>query len=582
MDGLSHISIATPRQDIRAQLSDGVLLAAPLHTSIADILRAHRQQNPSAYPSEPMGAIVDGKLRELSYTLKADAHITPVLLNSSDGGRIYRRSLVLLLVTAIDELFSGVQVSVRYAVPEGGYYCVPLNRPAFSPAELAQIDTHMRKIVQADAPITKRNVPIEDARDLFRQRNDADKIRLLEQRERDTLVLYQLRNWTDYFFGYMLPACGALHTFKLIHTSKDGFILQYPRSEGIENATEINPESKLTNIFQEADEWIQLLGVEDIGRLNAVIRNHRAQELILVTEALHEQRIAYIAGGIYARHKESGVRVVLIAGPSSSGKTTFSKRLAVQLLAHGITPFTLELDNYFVDRHLTPRDENGDYDFESLGALNIERFNTDLLELINGETVTLPKFDFKSGISSDGRSVKINPNCVIIIEGIHGLNPQLVPNIPQAWLHRVYVSALTQLNVDAHNRVPTTDVRLLRRIVRDARSRGYNAIDTLNRWGSVRRGEKRNIFPYQENADAMFNTALAYELAALRPMAEPLLLQVPPNTPPHIEANRLLSFLRWVQPLSTEQLNAIPDNSLLREFIGGSSLEHYHPSRLSE
>jgi uridine kinase len=271
----------------------------------------------------------------------------------------------------------------------------------------------------------------------------------------------------------------------------------------------------------------------------------------------------------------------LIAGPSSSGKTTFSKRLAIQVLAHGLRPFTLELDNYFVSREQTPKDENGEYDFEALGAINLSLFNQQLLELMAGQPVQLPRFDFVSGQSVQGRLAQLKENQIIIIEGIHGLNPALVPAIPPDKVFRVYVSALTQLNIDAHNRVPTTDVRLLRRIVRDARHRGYSATDTLKRWVSVRNGEKRNIFPYQENADVMFNSALPYELAALRPLAEPLLLQVEPNTPPHIEAKRLLSFLRWVHPLSPRQQTMIPDTSLLREFIGSSSLHEYHPGEMN-
>jgi uridine kinase len=300
-----------------------------------------------------------------------------------------------------------------------------------------------------------------------------------------------------------------------------------------------------------------------------------------VAEALHEQNIASTAEKIRWMH-EDGVRIILIAGPSSAGKTTFAKRLAIQLLATGLRPYTIEMDNYFVDRELTPLDENGDYDFESLYALNRTMLNDHLLRLMNGEKVQLPKFSFQLGKSQLGRWAQLKEKQIVILEGIHGLNPELLPELPTGSVFRVYVSVMSQLNIDSHNRISTTDVRLLRRLVRDARSRGYNATDTLLRWQSVRRGEKRNIFPYQENADVMFNSGLAYELAALRLLAEPLLLQVTPNTPPHIEANRLLSFLRWVEPLSPEQVAMIPDTSLLREFIGGSILEAYHPSEAGE
>jgi uridine kinase len=378
----------------------------------------------------------------------------------------------------------------------------------------------------------------------------------------------------------MVPSTGYLRTFRLIGVDA-GFILQYPRRETPTELDEFKP-GKLTEVFHQADEWLLRTGVEDIGRLNRLVRNNRVHEITLVSEALHEQQIADIAHGICEAHLQRGVRIVLIAGPSSSGKTTFAKRLAIQLLAHGVRPFTIELDNYFVDRELTPRDENGDYDFEVLEAINRKLFNQQLLQLVHGEKVTLPRFDFKIGKSSDGKSVRLREKQIILIEGIHGLNPRLVPDIPSENIYRVYISALTPLNIDSHNRISTTDLRLLRRIVRDARTRGYSATDTINRWPSVRRGEKRNIFPYQDNADAIFNSALVYELAALKPFAEPLLLQVEPNTLTHIEANRLLSFLRWVQPFTPAQEDLIPDTSLLREFIGGSNVLDYPIEELEE
>jgi uridine kinase len=551
-----------------------LVLEGRIGTPIEDFMRAAQNERPEWFDAPLIAAVYNAKLRELSHPVQQDGTLEPVLLNTADGGRIYRRSLVLLLTTAIEELWRGTQVNVSYAVPDGGFYCILPERPPFDQAELERLEAHMHRIVAEGSLITKKVVPLEEAVRLFEQRGDADKVRLLEQRTRNGLTLYTLRGRSDYYYGYMVPSTSYLKTFRLV-MAKNGFILQYPHSAAPTELGEIQPISKIGAIFAESEDWLKKLGVEDIGRLNRIVRNDRIQELILVAEALHERRIAEIAGEISQRHD---VRLVLIAGPSSSGKTTFSKRLAIQLLAHGLRPFTLELDNYFIDRELTPRDAEGGYDFEALEAINLPLFNDDLIRLISGQEVTLPHFDFLVGKSAAGRVAQLTENQIMIIEGIHGLNPKLVTRVPPEQIYRIYVSALTGLNVDYHNRVSTTDVRLLRRITRDAATRGYSATDTLLRWPSVRRGEKRNIFPYQENADVMFNSSLAYELAALRPLVEPLLLQVETATPPHIEANRLLSFLRWVQPLTPAQLALIPDTSLLREFVGGSILDAYHPA----
>jgi uridine kinase len=328
---------------------------------------------------------------------------------------------------------------------------------------------------------------------------------------------------------------------------------------------------KLVSVFREYGHWMEVMGVSDVGCLNDAITGERAREIVLVSEALHEQRIAHIADEIATR--QGKVRLVLVAGPSSSGKTTFSKRLSIQLLAHGLRPFALELDNYFVDRAKTPRDESGEYDFEHLGALDLALFEDHLLRLLSGEEVNMPRFDFKSGRREVGQRARLQSDHIIIVEGIHGLNPDLVPHIPREVTYRIYVSALTQLNIDKHNRVPTTDTRLIRRIVRDAQYRGYAARQTIGRWESVRRGEKRWIFPFQEHADVMFNSALVYELSVLKPFAEPLLLQVEHGTRAHVEAKRLLAFLEWFEPLAPD---LVPDNSILLEFVGGSILGDFH------
>jgi len=573
------IAVSQPRDTVRVTFASGQVLEGAVGTTVQDFLNADRELNPDQYLSPIIAGIFDAKLRELSYSVKRDGGMQPVLLSSSDGGRIYRRSLILLLVTAIEKLFPKVKASVSYAVPDGGMFCILRNRDPFTVEELTQIEAHMREIVAADAPIDKKLVTLDEAITLFRDRGDDDKLRLLENRARNSLILYTLRGRSDYYYGYMLPSTGTLQTFKLLHTDT-GFVLQYPRQGSANEIQPMQAHAKINHVFQEAEDWLHKMNLPDVGTLNQLVREDRVQELILVAEALHEQSIAYIARTINERQRDQDLRLVLIAGPSSSGKTTFSKRLSIQLLAQGIRPFTLEMDNYFVDREITPKDAEGNYDFEAFEAINLSVFNEQLAALIAGQRVIIPKFDFFTGKSVPDRPGQLKDNQIIIVEGIHGLNPRLVSDIPPEKIYRIYVSALTQLNIDFHNRVPTTDVRLLRRIARDAARRGYSATDTILRWDSVRRGEKKNIFPYQEYADVMFNSALAYELAALRPLVEPLLMQVEPGTPPHIESNRLLSFLRWVQPFTETQERRIPDTSLLREFIGGSILDAYHPSDL--
>lgn len=570
------IEVKPPRSTVQIRLQSDVILEGAIHTTAENFLIKAKNEN-LLQKSHPLVACVcNGKLRELTYPIAYDSTLHEVTLGDSDGSRIYRRSLILMLITAIDELFPSTQASVSYSVPDGGFYCELTNRAPFTLSEIETLESHMKHMVTQDIPITKRSVALSEAVKLFQSRNELDKVRLMQFRDSDSLTLYKLNQREDYYYGYMVPSTGYLQNFKLIH-APNGFIMQYPRTNHPTTLPEISVNSKLINVFHETDNWLELMNLENIGRLNTLITHKHVQELILIAEALHEQRVASIARQIAEQHRRGGTRIVLIAGPSSSGKTTFAKRLAIQLLAYGLRPFTLEMDNYFVDRHLTPLDDDGEYDFESLYALNLTLFNTQLNQLLTGKEVSLPVFDFHEGKSKPGGNAQINNNQIIILEGIHGLNPELVSEIDANLIFRVYVSALTALNIDSHNRIPTTDVRLIRRIVRDAHNRGYTAQDTLKRWRSVRRGEKYNIFPFQENADAIFNSALVYELAALRPFADPLLLQVAADTPEHIEAKRILSFLGWVKPLSANQRDLIPDTSLLREFIGGSIFDGYHP-----
>ncbi len=567
MDAGSIVRPARPRRKAQVRFADGRIYEAPVGTSLETYIQAIDFD----LPAPIVAAHINGELREITYHIVTDSEVTPITIADSDGMRIYRRSLAFLMITAAEELFPDAQVEIEYALNFGGFYCEVKGRTPFTPEELARIETSMRQLVDADIPIGKQRVPLEEALSYFEARQHTDKIRLLKTRKKGYLTLYTLNNAKDYYHGYMVPSTGYLQKFAL-RPHGPGFVLQYPRRELPTVIQEPVEYPKLVAVFNEYGEWMEVMGIPNVGSLNEANEAGRMREVILVSEALHEQRLARIASDIAEQHPR--VRLVLIAGPSSSGKTTFSKRLSIQLLAHGIRPTTLALDDFLVNREDTPTDENGDYDFESLYALDLTNFNNVLLRLMDGQEVTLPRYNFITGLRETGESLRISQDHVIIVEGIHGMNPELVQEIHPGLIYRVYVSALTQLNIDQHNRVPTTDTRLLRRIVRDATYRGYSASDTIKRWESVRRGEKRWIFPFQEHADVMFNSALVYELAVLKPFAEPLLLQVKPRTPEHIETKRLLSFLDWFIAATPD---LIPDNSILREFIGGSILRDYVP-----
>ncbi len=556
-----------PRETAQVRFPDGRAFEAPLGTPLETYVQAAVDRR-----SVPViAALVNGKLRELTYPIERDAFVTPLYLADSDGVRIYRRSLSFLLVTAVRELFPNAQIFVDYTLPFGGYFCQVQGRDPFTPEELARLKAHMQDIVEQDDPIKREFVPLDTAVKTFKERGETEKVRLLSRRQKDYLALYSLRGMRDYFYGYMTPSTGYLRYFDLLPWTP-GFVLQYPRRHWPTELRPVRDYPQLTAIFQEYGKWLHLLGVESVSELNEAIDSNRIRELILIAEALHEQRIAQIATQI--AHRRDETRVVFIAGPSAAGKTTFAKRLSIQLLAHGVQPFPLALDNFFVERDKTPRDEDGEYDFEALDALDLPLFNQKLVALLQGDKVQLPFFNFLTGCREEGNVVQLDPNHVVLVEGIHGLNPTLSASVAQENVFRIYVSALTQLNIDRHNRVPTTDTRLLRRIMRDATYRGYTAEETLDRWESVRRGEKRYIFPYQENADVMFNSALAYELAVLKPLVEPLLLQVKPSSPRRVEVKRLLAFLQWFEACGCD---LIPDNSILREFIGGSILRDYSP-----
>ncbi len=551
-----------PRPTVEVHLPDGRVLSGPRGASAEAFLR------PISDPAAPIvGAVINGQLRELTLPIKMDAQVRPVTMGEPDGMHIYRRSLTFLLDAAFEELFPDADLTIDHSVSSGGYYCEVKGRPSLQDGELEDLQAHMRAMVEANLPISRRTVSLPEATAYFQAKGYDDKVRLMAHRQKDYLTLYRILDHQDYHHGYMVPSTGYLRWFSLLPID-GGFTLRFPRRHKPTELLPMPDYPKLLVTFRQYGNWLDRLGIASVGQLDDAIQAGRAAEVILVSEALHEQNVADIAEMITSRLDE--VRIILIAGPSSSGKTTLSRRLTIQLLSQGISPYPLEMDNYFVDREKTPLDEDGKPDYETLAAMDTHQMASDLRRMISGEKVRMPHFDFKAGKQIPGEEVQLRPGQVLILEGIHGLNPDLLPDFPVQHTFRIYASCLTQLNLDRHNRISTTDTRLVRRIVRDARERGYTAQQTIQRWESVRRGEKRYIFPYQENADVMFNSALAYELSALKPLAEPLLRQVPFGTPEHIEAKRMLALLEWFQPLSTD---LVPDNSIMREFIGGSILK---------
>jgi uridine kinase len=565
MEPNALIQPVAARLSIEVHLADGRVLSGPRNTCLGDFLR----QLPEFDQPLMMGGIVNGELRELTYPLEMDARVKPVTMADADGARIYRRSLVFLLEAAFEEMFPGLVLGVEHSVSSGGFFCNLIGHSPLNNYELARLNQAMKALVDADLPFERQQVPLAEAVEYFKALGHYDKVRLLSYRQKDYLILYKLGTHRDYYHGYMVPSTGYLRWFGLLAMG-DGFVLRFPRRHAPSELLPMPTYPKLLLAFRQYGNWLQRMGVENVGALNDVNSSGRIGELILVSEGLHEQQIANVAEQIVEQRQH--VRLVLISGPSSSGKTTFSRRLAIQLLVQGLSPFALEMDNYFVDRNKTPLDENGHQDFEALDVLDRRLLADHLQRLVAGEKVQLPRYDFKAGKGEPGDIIQLKPDQVIILEGIHGLNPNLVPTFPSEQIYRIYVSCLTELNLDKHNRISTTDTRLIRRIVRDARERGYSAQQTIQRWESVRRGEKRHIYPYQENADVMFNSALAYELAALKPLVEPFLRQVPFGTDEYIEAKRLLVFLEWFLPVGEEW---IPSNSILREFIGGSILKDF-------
>jgi uridine kinase len=557
------IEVVSPRSSVEIHLTDGHVLSGPRGAKVETFLRALE------FPAQPVAAVINSDLRELTYPIEIDAYVEPITMSMPDGARIYRRSLTFLLEMAFADLFPDANLFVDHSVASGGFYCQVSERKPLTDAELKSLKVHMQQLVDSDQPFVRKQVPLEEAIEYFRGRGYDDKVHLLKYRKKHYLTLYQLGDRMGYHHGYMVPSTGYLRWFDLVNV-EGGFTLRYPRRHKPNELLPMPDYPKLLGAFIQYGEWLAKLGIEHVGALNDAIESRRSDQVVLVSEAFHENHLARIANQIGEKLDQS--RIILIAGPSSAGKTTTSRRLTVQLLALGISPFPLELDNYFLDREKTPLGEDGKPDFESIEALDLELVANHLQRLLKGEEVQLPRYNFKTGHSEAGEIIRLKSGQPIILEGIHGMDPRLLPANISREAFRIYVSALTQLNLDRHNRVSTTDTRLIRRIVRDARARGYSARQTIERWESVRRGEKRHIFPYQENADVMFNSALAYELAALKPFAEPLLRQVPHGTQEYIEAKRLLAFLEWFLPLD---ISLVPQTSIVREFIGGSVLENF-------
>ncbi len=515
-----------------------------------------------------LGAITDNRLAPLDAKIGEARTIEFLTIRNNHGRQIFLRSLQFILIKAARELFPHAQLHIEYAIGNG-LFCFFEGLEWIRLEEVADLERRMRDVIAQDIRFLHRQVPTEEAVRLFDEAGMVDKVRLLATRAEPLSSIYELEGTIDYFYGYLAYSTGAIHDFRLQYHNR-GIVLLLPDPSDPTKVEAFKDQPKFFNIITENKKWLDILDLENCGQLNEAVRRGRAKEVILVQEALHEKKLAFIADEIHRRRET--VRVVSIAGPSSSGKTTTAKRLAIQLRVMGFRPLLISLDNYFVDRDKTPVDENGVHDFEGLDAIDVDLFNEQVTRLLQGKGTNLQKYDFITGKSYRGEiKYRLPRNGIIIVEGIHGLNPKLFTAVPYPRIYKVYVSALANLNLDNHNRIPTTDCRIIRRVVRDAKYRGYEAAETIRRWPLVRRGEDRNIFPYQEHADIMFNSSLVYELPVLRTHAEPLLRKVTPDLREHIEARRLLKFLTYFEPIEE---TFVPFNSILREFIGGSAFDY--------
>ncbi len=548
------IQIKCANNEIKKEYEIGVSLA-----QIADDIKPCLK-----YPIH--GALVNNKLKELTYQVFHPKTIQFIDITHPIGLRMYIRSLAFLLYKAVKDLYPTSELSIEHTVSKCWFCEIERLPVALDETVIDNIKKRMLELVEADIPFEREELPTEDAIKIFEREELHDKTELFKTRNQLYSSVYKLDNTVNYFYGFLVPSTGYLKWFEIVKYV-EGILVRVPKRRNPIELEEVKVEDKLFKIFREHKKWGVILDVPYVGSLNRAVAEKRATDLIKISEAHHEKLISKIAEAIY--NKTEIVKLVLIAGPSSSGKTTFSKRLSIQLQVLGYKTVLISLDNYFVNRELTPKDENGEYDYESLRAIDVELFNNNLIDLMNGNEIKVPKFDFASGKQFfNHETLKITNNSLIIVEGIHGLNPGLTPLIDDKLKYKIFVSALTQIAIDKQNPIPTTDNRLIRRIVRDYRYRGYSALDTLRRWESVRRGEDVNIFPYQENADIMFNSALIYELGVFKTFAEPIIKGVPENQPEYAEAVRLLKFFSYFKHISERE---IPPTSIIREFLGGSS-----------
>jgi uridine kinase len=547
---------------------DGTAIDVAPGTTLRQILAQHPECRDG---EESVGAKVNNKIADFDRAIDEDCVVEFFTLRSREGMRLYQRSLSCILVMAVREVFPDLQVYVNHTLGDG-FFC-ELRAPAYGRSDpvpledrdLRRVDAAMRRLVEADLPFERVEVSVDKAREIFHANGQNDKIQLLQYRRTDNISLYRCGDEMNHFCGYLLPRTGLLRVFEL-RLLEPGFLLRYPTLRHPDRLRKFLMYPKLFRVYREFEEWGKILNLETVVQLNEIIERGGISEFIKVAEALHEKKIAAVADQITA--DVGDVRMVMISGPSSSGKTTFSKRLAVHLRVNGLRSVIVSLDDFFVDRARTPRDDQGDHDFEAFETIDAALFADITHRLLRGETVAMPEFDFKSGLSRRGRELTLAPDQLLIVEGIHGLNPRLLPGIPAGMMFRLFVSALTQLNIDYHNRVASSDTRMIRRIVRDTQWRGHSALETISRWPSVRRGETANIFPHQEEADAIFNSALSYELCVLRQWAIPILKDIGPDSPQFAEARRLIYLLSYFREIPVDE---VPRHSILREFTGGSS-----------